>query len=114
MAEDESLVRIVSWPTEPARVEHRMQFEEPCPVSVSFERTPATVVVQTAPERPLDVRMAMDVSAERPLPICISVCEPICAESNYTVGIEIFDRPVMTITVRGITRLFNCRDEGPR
>jgi hypothetical protein len=50
-------------------------------------------------------------SAREPVPVCISVCEPICAQSEYTIGIEIFDRPVAAITVRGMTRLFNCGEK---
>jgi hypothetical protein len=51
--------------------------------------------------------------SERPasVKLCVSVCEPICAQSEYTIGIEIFDRPVASITVRGTTRLFNCSDK---
>ena len=45
------------------------------------------------------------------VPVCIKLCEPICAESKYEIGIEIFDRPVGKITVGGLTRFFNCRDK---
>jgi hypothetical protein len=55
--------------------------------------------------------MAMNLRAPETLPLCIRLCEPICAESNYTIGISIFDRPVITITLRGKTRLFGCREE---
>jgi hypothetical protein len=44
------------------------------------------------------------------LPVCIRVCEPICIQSDYTVGVTIFDRPVASITVQGLTRVFNCGD----
>ncbi len=55
--------------------------------------------------------MRMNLSALDAVPLCIRLCEPICAESNYTIGITIFDRPVITIAIRGITRLFGCREE---
>lgn len=47
---------------------------------------------------------------KEPLPVCIKVCEPICAQSDYTVGITIFDRPVASITLQGLTRIFNCAE----
>ncbi len=45
------------------------------------------------------------------VPVCIKLCEPVCADSNYTVGIEIFDRPVAKITIGGLTRFYNCREK---
>ena len=42
--------------------------------------------------------------------LCISVCDPICAQSDYTIAIEVFDKPVATITVRGNTKFYNCPD----
>jgi hypothetical protein len=47
----------------------------------------------------------------KPVKLCVSVCEPICAQSEYTIAIDIFDRPVASITVRGTTKLFNCSDK---
>ena len=108
---DESIVEVRSWPEAPAKLSHTFELDEPCPVSVSFEKTPAHVVVQGHPEQPLEVDMNMHVRAEKPVPVCISLCEPICAKSEYDIGITIFDRPVATISVRGLTRLFNCRED---
>ena len=105
-------VKIHAWPKEPAGLTHHFAADQPCPVSISFDGAPARVAVETAADDPIHVDMAMNLSARRPLPICISVCEPICAESEYVIGIQIFDRPVAAITVRGRTRLFNCNDEG--
>jgi hypothetical protein len=51
------------------------------------------------------------VSVKGQVPICIRVCEPICAKSEYSIGITIFDRPVATITVSGQTRFFNCDEK---
>jgi hypothetical protein len=113
VAAEEQTVRIVAWPEEPARLEHRFEVHEPCPVSISFTDTPAVVVVTSEPERPLDVRMRMQVVAAEPVPVCISVCEPICATSDYAVGLTAFDQPVATISVRGTTRLERCSERPP-
>ena len=101
---------IVSWPKEPAKLEHSFK-ETPCPVSISFEKNPANVVLHTDPEQPLHVEMAMNVVAKEAIPVCIQLCEPICAKSDYTIGIDIFDRPVVAINIRGLTRFFNCRED---
>jgi hypothetical protein len=45
------------------------------------------------------------------IPVCIRLCEPICARSEYSIDITIFDRPVASIAVAGQTRLFNCDDK---
>ncbi len=55
--------------------------------------------------------MNMDLRVPEAVPLCINLCEPICAESNYTIGISIFDRPVVSLTIRGRTRLSGCREE---
>ena len=112
MAEEQD-VKIVGWPKEPAPVSHRFDSEEPCPVSISFTETPAQVILANDPKQPLAVDMDMHVRAKEPIPFCIKVCEPICADSNYTIGINIFDNPFATITVRGLTRLFNCEEKPP-
>jgi hypothetical protein len=57
------------------------------------------------------VNMKMALSAAETLPICVSPCEPICAESDYTIRIAIFDRPIITIRIRGLTRLFGTSEE---
>jgi len=108
---EEHNVTIVGWPKEPASLEHHFVLQEPCPISISFEKTPATVIVQTNPDQPLHVNMNMNISAREAIPLCIKVCEPICAQSDYTIGIDIFDRPVASIRVKGQTRFFNCREE---
>lgn len=108
MAAEETSVSIVGWPEGPARLDHRFAGGEPCPVTVTFAPQPAYVVVATAPEQPLRVQMAMELATKRPLPVCISLCEPICARSDYTVGIQIFGNPFATIDVRGTTRFDRC------
>jgi hypothetical protein len=42
--------------------------------------------------------------------VCIRVCEPICVQSDYSIAITIFDKPVASITLQGLTRIFNCTD----
>ena len=111
MATEERLVKILAWPEQPAKLSHQFESGTPCPVSIGFEPAPAHVSIETTPKTPLYVDMAMRLSAEKPVPICIRLCEPICAESEYTIGIQIFDRPVATITLRGKTRFFNCEEK---
>ncbi|HML24435.1 MAG TPA: hypothetical protein PKD09_22465 [Aggregatilinea sp.] len=108
---DEQTIHIVSWPPEPARLAHEFAEGDPLSVSVGFEDTPAHVIVASLPERPLQVAMNMALRAAEPVPLCISLCEPICIDSSYTIGITIFDRPVISITIRGRTRLSGCREE---
>ena len=45
------------------------------------------------------------------VPLCIRLCEPVCAESEYQVSATILHRPVWTVTVKGITRFFNCKEK---
>jgi hypothetical protein len=103
-------ISIISWPKGVANLEHSFK-ESPCPVSITFENPPANVVLKTNPEQPLDVMMTMNVATREALAVCLKICEPICAKSEYTIGIDIFDHPVAVITLRGLTRLFNCKEE---
>ncbi len=108
---EEHHVNIVSWPPEPVRLAHQFRQTEDIPVAISFENSPVRVVIASPPDNPLAVNMNMNLRAPETLPLCIRLCEPICAESNYTIAISIFDRQVITITIRGKTRLFGCREE---
>lgn len=110
MAEERN-VHIVEWPASAARLAHSFESERPAPVSVRFEASPASVRVATAAGEPLDVSMNMEVSARQAVPLCIKLCEPICLKSDYQIGITLFDRPIITITVRGLTRIYNCGEE---
>jgi hypothetical protein len=110
MAEDMN-VRIVAWPGEPVQLAHRFDPDSPAPVQVSFGASPAKVFISTEPGNTLAVDMNMNVQVPETLPICIRLCEPICAESHYTIAISIFDRPVITLTIRGKTRLFSSRED---
>ena len=104
MADQE--INIKSWPNQPARLSHLFESERPCPVAIHFEKDPANVNLRTSVEDPIHVDMGMQLSADKPLPICIRVCDPIAIESEYVINVQIFDRPVATITLRGRTRLF--------
>ena len=112
MAEDQN-VSVVSWPKEPAGLAHQFDPENPVPVTIRFGETPVRVFVASDPERPLDVDMNMNVTAKEPIPVCIKLCEPICARSDYTIGINIFDNPFASITVRGMTKIGPCGEEPP-
>ena len=112
MADDHN-VTIVTWPKDPAGLAHHFDPNEPCPVSISFADTPAHVIVATEPHQPVEVDMDMKVTVKETIPVCIKLCEPICAKSDYTIGINIFDNPFASITVRGMTKLANCREEPP-
>ncbi|MGZ4722761.1 MAG: hypothetical protein ACXV8L_00965 [Ilumatobacteraceae bacterium] len=64
------------------------------------------------PKGPLDSRIALDMMSTRePVAVCIKLCEPICVKSEYVISIDIFDRPVSTITLRGKTTFYNCPEE---
>ncbi|MEM9057088.1 MAG: hypothetical protein AAGD86_06405 [Pseudomonadota bacterium] len=110
MAEEHD-VRIVAWPGESAKLEHRFDPESPTPVRVIFDEPPARVIVGNPPGDPFDVNMNMRLGVRDVIPVCLKLCNALCAESDYKIDIVIFDRPVATISLRGMTRLFNCRDE---
>ncbi len=110
MAEDQN-VHIVGWPQEAAKLEHHFIQNNPLPVSISFDSSSLGVVLGSSPSNPLVVNMDLNLRALEAVPLCIRLCEPICVDSNYTIGISIFDRPVITITLRGRTRLFGCNEE---
>ncbi len=98
---EENNVHIVDWPKEQeALLSHR--FPEPVEVTMT-----------NAVQNPFFVNMNMNMGgqAEQPIPVCIKICEPICAESNYRIGINLMGQPFAEIVVRGITRLFNCKDK---
>ncbi len=100
MPPEQDVVKIVEWPKERALLEHRFDADAPAHVVVSSN------------EQPFHVDMLMNVAAREVIPVCIKVCEPICAESNYTIAIDMFDRPLAAITIKGLTRIFNCGDKG--
>jgi hypothetical protein len=75
-----------------------------------------TVRIVAWPGQPLAVNEAAErtVSFKGDVPVCIRVCEPICARSDYTIAVTLFDRPVASITVSGTTRIENCGGTPPR
>ena len=58
------------------------------------------------PKEPASVNLSMDSVS-----LCIRLCEPICARSDYSIGVTIFDRPVASISISGVTRFFNCDEK---
>ena len=65
-----------------------------------------TVKIVALPDKPAEM-VVRDV-----VPVCIKLCEPVCAEGVYEVNITVFDKPVSTIRITGTTRFFNCREKG--
>jgi len=111
---EENDVKIISWPKDPAALEHSFNSEKPAPVLLSFTDTSAHVSVTSDPKQPVQVDMDMNLTVKEPIPVCIKLCEPICAKSDYTIGINIFDNPFASIHIQGITKLHNCNEEPPR
>ncbi|MDO8673464.1 MAG: hypothetical protein Q7O66_18810 [Dehalococcoidia bacterium] len=107
MAVQEEQVTIVGWPSDPAKVNHSLKVDGPCPVSISFEKTPANVIIQTTPKQPLYVALDMNMAARETIPVCIKLCEPIYAESDYQIGINILGKSWGAITLKGVTKLSN-------
>jgi hypothetical protein len=108
MAEEED-VRVLTWPADPAVLQHRGGGEEPVALRVAFEEAPpASVLVLTDDGRPLGVTMRLEVAARQPVPLCIDICEPLCATSDYRVGVTVFDQPFAEISVAGTTRIERC------
>ena len=67
--------------------------------------TERQVTIVAWPEKPGEIVVRDTV------PVCIKLCEPVCAESRYEIGITVFDKPLATITIAGQTRFFNCREK---
>lgn len=85
---EENIVHIVDWPEKGnARLEHFFN------------------------EKP--IRVSMTHNDGQSVPLCIKICDPICAESNYRVAINLLGQPFAEIVVKGITRLFSCNDKEP-
>jgi len=107
---EEKIVRIVEWPREQAaQLQHDFVGKTPCPVTIYFTERPAHLAVEAWPKDQLRVDMNMHVDASQVIPVCIRVCEPICVKSEYKIAVDLFDRPVATVSISGMTRVFNCR-----
>lgn len=101
MAETTNL-RITAVPDQALRLAHAFP-SEPLPVDLRFGSEVLPVRLDSG-SRSLAVDMRALLSARRALPLCLSLCDAICADSHYRVEISIFDRPVITIRLRGRTR----------
>ena len=101
---EEENVRIIEWPKEAAILSHNF----PKPVDINIPN-PVGLNMFNTEEKPLYLNM--NLSDGKVLPICIKLCEPICAESNYKIGITLMGQPFLEIALQGITRIFNCRDK---
>jgi hypothetical protein len=110
MAEEKN-VRILEWPKQKALLEHYFKLDEPCPVSIIFEDKPAHVKVSNEREDPFNVAMNMNLKVTDEIPVCIRICEPICAVSDYSIGIELLGQPLASIRVKGQTKLANCKED---
>lgn len=80
-------------------------------VTINAWPDPLAITHRTDPERTPQVDMTMTMRAERPVPVCFTLCEPICARSDYSIGLSIFDNPVVRIRLVGETRIAPCGDK---
>ncbi|QCK15774.1 hypothetical protein [Mangrovivirga cuniculi] len=112
MPEDHN-VKILQWPKDKAKLEHYFQLDKPCPVSIIFDEKPANVNVGNKKGDSFKVDMNMNLKAVEDIPVCIKICEPICAVSDYTVGIELLGQPLASIRLRGKTKIAHCDDKPP-
>jgi hypothetical protein len=55
------------------------------------------------------VRKAVDAVVRDQVPVCLRLCEPICAQSDYQVTLAWFGVPAATLTVKGVTRFAECK-----
>jgi hypothetical protein len=109
---EENNVHIIEWPKDPAILEH--QFPDPVGINISAPidvniPNPVDLNMFNTSEKPLFLNMNLQDGGY--IPVCIKLCEPICAESNYKVGITLMGQPFIEIAVQGITRLFNCNSK---
>jgi hypothetical protein len=109
--QQKNLVTIAAWPPEGlAALQHHFT-EKPCPVSIFIEKTPLSIDLQSLPETPFNVNMDMKLKANDVIPICMKLCEPVCAKSEYRLDINIFDKPFAGVTLRGKTTISGCGEE---
>lgn len=101
-------VKITQWPKQKALLEHYFKLDEPCPVSIIFDEKPAHLKVANEKGESFDVNMNMNIKVVETIPVCIKICEPICAVSAYSVGIDLLGQPLARINIKGTTRLGPC------
>ena len=70
----------------------------------------SNVHIVSWPEKP-PLQADINLHSREPMAVCIKLCDPICVKSEYTIAIDVFDRPVSTITLRGKTTFYNCPEE---
>jgi hypothetical protein len=107
MAEQE--VKVISWPREEAKLSHSFE-EASAPVKITFQETPVHLALSTDKGQELNANLNMGVTIRETIPVCVKLCEPICAESDYKIGIDLFNQSIASISIKGLTRLFNCRE----
>ncbi len=82
-------------------------------VSVLHEGNPVAMIEGFRKEAHEVAEMAMTEFNRKAMSVCIKLCEPICAISDYTIGISFFGLSVGTFTIKGQTNFFNCKDQEP-
>lgn len=96
---EESAVSIVAWPKEgKAVLLHEFNVDKTCPVSLIIEKQ-------------VNVNMDMNLKANEVIPVCIKLCEPICAKSEYKISVDLCEKPFMSVTLQGKTMLYGCSEE---
>ncbi len=110
---DQKEIKITAWPKQKATLEHYFQLDKPCPVSIHFDDKPANLNINNSKERPFHVNMDMNLKAKEDIPVCIKICEPICAVSDYSVGIEFLGQSIANIRLKGKTKIAHCKDDDP-
>jgi hypothetical protein len=57
-----------------------------------------------------DTKLEHHFVVKEPIPICVTVCEPICVDSKYRIGFEFLRIPIGSIGIAGRTRISKCSD----
>lgn len=103
---EENQVHIIDWPKDQAAI---LEHHFPKPVDINIP-SPVGLNMYNTDDKPLFLNMNMQ-GGDKAVPVCIKLCEPICAESNYKISFNLMGQPFAEIIVQGITRLFNCNDK---
>jgi|WetSurMetagenome_2_1015567.scaffolds.fasta_scaffold11859_3 hypothetical protein len=99
------------WPNDVPQFQHEVDIKNipQVPVSVAFQATNALGVTLHGSSDPMNVNVG--IVQKQPIPVCIKLCEPICARSNYTIGLDLLCIPLFKVNVQGLTKLYNCASE---
>ena len=106
--EDGDCVIVIKELPDPITVNVNVLTEQPCPVVLSFDDEPLGIRLNTSPKQPIHVDMPIDLQVKEPIPVCITLCEPICTDSSYRIDVSLFGIPLPSIRVGGDTDFFNC------